>query len=180
MIQYITNPASPVPVAEQVKNVIANGGRWVEIYMPEATDEEIGKVVDEIKPLCIETETFLILSDRVELAKTLNVGGVHLGPHDMLPSKARVYLGAGAVIGVTASSFADVESVKALDIDYISLRPFRDEDGREGLGIEGIKQIVDAMRIAEIEIATVAQGGVTKDDIAALMEAGVNGVIVEC
>ena len=87
MLQFITNTQSPASPAEQIKGVIAGGCRWVQIRMKEASDEEIEKVVAEVKPLCLETETFLLLDDRVELAKRLDVGGVHLGKEDMLPSK---------------------------------------------------------------------------------------------
>ena len=65
MLQYITNTDTKVPVAEQVRGVIAGGCRWVQIRMKDASDEEISAVVSEIKPLCIETRTFLILNDRV-------------------------------------------------------------------------------------------------------------------
>lgn len=177
-IQFITNPELETPIAEQVKKVIADGCRWVEINMPDASDTEIGALVEEIKPLCIETETFLILTGRAELAKTLNVGGVNLGPHDMLPSQARVLLGAGAVIGVIVSSIEEVESVKALDVDYISIAPFRTEDGNNSLGIDGIKTIVNEMQSRQIEIATVARGGIRHEDIDPILKTGVNGIAV--
>ena len=108
MLQFITNTEAGASPAEQIKGVIAGGCRWVQIRMKEASDEDIEKVVAEIKPLCIETETFLILDDRVELAKKLDVGGVHLGKNDMLPSKARMLLGPAAVIGVTANTIDDI------------------------------------------------------------------------
>ncbi len=71
MLQFITNTEAGASPAEQIKGVIAGGCRWVQIRMKEASDEDIEKVVAEIKPLCIETETFLILDDRVELARNL-------------------------------------------------------------------------------------------------------------
>lgn len=182
MLQYITNTKSSVPVAEQVKRVIAGGCRWIQIRMKEASDDEIKAVVEEIMPLCLETESFLILDDRVELAKKLNVGGVHLGKTDMLPSKARLELGAGAVIGVTANTLDDVKAVRSLDVDYIGIGPFRFTETKANLapvlGIEGIRAICQGMDELEINIARVAVGGIKKEDVAALMEAGVNGIAV--
>ena len=150
--------------------------------MKDASDEEITKVIEEIKPLCIETETFLILDDRVELAKTLDVGGVHLGKEDMLPSKARMILGPAAVIGVTANTIDDVKAVRSLDIDYIGIGPFAQTSTKKNLspilGIEGIKSICTHMNDLEINISHVAVGGIKREDVAALMEAGVNGIAV--
>lgn len=182
MLQYITNTSSPTNPADQIKGVIAGGCRWVQIRMKDASDEEISEVVNEIKPLCLETETFLILDDRVELAKTLDVGGVHLGKTDMLPSKARMLLGPAAVIGVTANTIDDIKAVKSLDIDYIGIGPFANTDTKKNLapilGIEGIRSICKEMEELEINIGHVAVGGIRKDDVRALMETGINGIAV--
>lgn len=182
MLQYITNTDCNVPIKDQVRAVLDGGGRWIQVRMKEASDEEIKKVIDEIMPMCLETEAFLILNDRVELAKELNVGGVHLGREDMSPSQARVILGAAAVIGVTANTFEDVEAVRYLDIDYIGIGPYRYTETKKNLapvlGKEGIKEICDKMQKAEILIPKVAVGDVKYDDVPALMEAGVNGVAV--
>ncbi|MBD5348527.1 MAG: thiamine phosphate synthase [Bacteroides sp.] len=182
MLQFITNTESSVSVSDQIKAFIKGGGRWVQVRMKDASDEEITKVIEEIKPLCIETETFLILDDRVELAKTLDVGGVHLGKEDMLPSKARMILGPAAVIGVTANTIDDVKAVRSLDIDYIGIGPFAQTSTKKNLspilGIEGIKSICTHMNDLEINISHVAVGGIKREDVAALMEAGVNGIAV--
>lgn len=182
MLQYITNTDSPVSVVEQVKRVIEGGCRWVQIRMKEASDEEITKVVEEIKPLCLETETFLILDDRVELAKLLDVGGVHLGKMDMLPSKARLVLGPAAVIGTTANTFDDILAVRALDIDYIGMGPFRFTQTKKNLspvlGLDGLRDLNSQMEKNEINIARVAVGGIKKEDVVSIMETGCNGVAV--
>lgn len=182
MLQFITNTDAHVSPVEQIKAVIAGGGRWVQIRMKDASDEEITKVVNEVKPLCLETETFLILNDRVELAKTLDVGGVHLGKEDMLPSKARLILGPAAVIGVTAHKFEDIMAVRSLDIDYIGIGPYSHTQTKKNhseiLGVEGIRKMCAEMEINEINIGHVAIGGITLDDVDDLMNAGCNGIAV--
>lgn len=182
MLQYITNTDSPFSVVDQVKGVIAGGCRWIQIRMKEASDEEISKVIEEIKPLCLETESFLILNDRVDLAKKLDVGGVHLGKMDMLPSKARIELGPAAVIGCTANTFDDILAVRSLDIDYIGIGPFRHTTTKKNLapvlGIEGIRELCQKMKEHEIDIAKVAVGGIKKEDVDFLMSTGINGIAV--
>lgn len=182
MLQFITNTESPVPVVEQVREVINGGCRWIQVRMKDAFDQEISDVIEEIKPLCIEKEVFLILNDRVELAKKLDVGGVHIGKTDMLPSQARLLLGPAAVIGVTANTFEDVLAVRSLDIDYIGIGPFRFTETKKNLApvlaTEGIQSICGRMEAEEINIPRVAVGGIRKEDVRPLMEAGVNGVAV--
>lgn len=183
MLQYITSTTSKVPVAEQIKQVIAGGGKWIQIRMKGASDDEIRKVVDDVMPLCKEKEVFLILNDNPELAKELNVGGVHLGKKDMLPSKARLLLGPAAVIGTTANTFDDILAVRSLDVDYIGIGPFRDTPTKENLapilGLEGIKKLTSEMAAKDITLPTVAVGGIKLEDVESLiMEGGVNGVAV--
>ena len=182
MLQFITNTEAAATPAEQVKGVIAGGCRWVQIRMKDASDEEISRVVEDVKPLCLETETFLILNDRVELAKKLDVGGVHLGKTDMLPSKARLLLGPAAVIGVTANIIDDIKAVRSLDIDYIGMGPYADTRTKKNLapilGLEGIRNLCTEMEQLEINISHVAVGGIGLADVVPIMEAGSNGIAV--
>lgn len=182
MLQYITNTDCQVPVVDQVMAVIEGGCRWIQIRMKDASNDEIRKVVEAVKPTCVKKEAFLLLNDRVELAKELNVGGVHLGKDDMPCSKARMILGPAAVIGVTANTFADIVAVSNLDIDYYGIGPFASTTTKKNLapmlGIEGIRKICFEMAEKEINIAHVAVGGIKLDDVLPLMEAGVNGVAV--
>lgn len=182
LLQYITNTESPSSVTDQIRAVLNGGCRWIQIRMKEATDLEVRNVVETVMPWCLETESFLILDDRVELAKELQVGGVHLGKTDMLPSQARIVLGAGAVIGVTANTIDDVKAVRGLDVDYVGIGPFADTKTKKNLapilGLEGIRRIVTGMKQEQIELPTVAVGGIRLSDVVPLMETGVNGIAV--
>ena len=182
MLQYITNTDCKVPVADQIFAVIEGGCRWVQVRMKDAPADEIRKVIEAVKPRCIEKEVFLILNDRVELAKELNVGGVHLGKEDMPCSRARMLLGPAAVIGVTANTLADVLAVSSLDIDYYGFGPFAATTTKKNLapvlGLEGIRKLCFEMAQKEVNIPHVAVGGITLDDVLPLIEAGVNGIAV--
>lgn len=182
MLQFITNGDNKIMIVEQVKEVLAGGCQWIQLRMKESSDEDIREVVNQIKPLCEQAGAFLIINDRVDLCKELGLGGVHLGKMDMLPSKARMELGAGPIIGVTANTIEDVIAVRSLDIDYIGIGPFRYTTTKKNLapvlGVDGIKSIVDKMQEMEIELPTVAVGGIKADDVDALMETGVRGLAV--
>lgn len=182
MLQFITNTKSTASVIDQALAVIEGGCRWIQVRMKDASDEEIKKVIDAIKPKCIETGAFLLLDDRVELAKELNVGGVHLGKKDMPVSKARMILGAAAVIGVTANTFSDISAVSNLDIDYYGIGPYAHTLTKDNLspvlGLEGIRKICFEMEEKQINIPRVAVGGIKLNDVLSLLEAGVNGIAV--
>ena len=130
--------------------------------------------------MCQETDTFLIIDDRVELVNELRVSGVHLGKEDMDPMQAREILGPHAIIGVTANTAADIIKFKGKDVDYVGLGPFRFTTTKKNLapeiGLEGYTEIVKDVRAAGVELPIVAIGGITEDDVKPLMATGVNGI----
>lgn len=178
MLQYITDNKCSVSVTDQVKAVLAGGCRWIQISTESLNDDEIKKITEEILPLCLETQAFLLMESKVELAKELNVGGVFLKSGDMPCSQARMILGPAAVIGVAASSMADVLKVSALDIDYYGIMPYATDGGSEkkALGLAGVKEIISEMQKQEVNIPHVAIGGIRLEDVEGLVAAGVNGI----
>lgn len=182
MLQYITNTACGKSIPEQVKAVLAGGCRWIQLRMKDAGHDEVMEMAKTIKPLTDEKEAFLIINDYVDICRDVNCTGVHLGKSDTPPSKARMELGPLAVIGVTANTFADIEAVRSLDIDYIGMGPFADTKTKEKLapilGLAGVSALCNEMNAAEINIAHVAVGGVKLEDVKPLLEAGCDGIAV--
>lgn len=180
MLQFITHESDKYSIAEEAQMAIEGGCRWIQLRMKDATDEEVRNVAMELIPMCRETDTFLIIDDRVELVNELKVSGVHLGKEDMDPVEARNILGPHAVIGVTANTAADILRFKGKDVDYVGLGPCRFTTTKKNLspeiGVEGYKAIVDEVRAAGMEIPIVAIGGITVDDVDKLMSQGVNGI----
>lgn len=167
---------------ELVQMVIEGGCRWVQLRMKDVPDSEVRAAAEEIIPLCRETDTFLIIDDRVEVVNELKVSGVHLGPDDMAPGEARELLGPHAVIGETCHSAAEILAYRGLDIDYFGLGPFRHTTTKKNLaptlGLDGYRCIMHEVRAAGVETPVVAIGGITIDDVDALMQTGVNGLAV--
>ncbi len=182
MLQFITNKSDKYSIAEEVQMAIEGGCRWIQLRMKDASDEEVKEVALEIIPMCQETDTFLIIDDRVNLVNELKVSGVHLGKTDMNPLEAREILGPHAIIGVTANSADDIVKYKGKDIDYIGLGPYRYTYTKKNLapvlGLDGISDIISQVRNEGIEIPIVAIGGITADDVQPLLNAGVNGIAV--
>lgn len=175
MLQYITDSSSKRSVEDQIKEVLAAGGNWITIDPAGLSDDEIKALVEKIMPSCLEKQAFLLIKDKVELAKEMNIGGVVLSQGSgEFPSHARMTLGAAAVIGVEVTSTDQISKLQGLDVDYVVMTPYK--GGENALGIDAIKQLCSYMEEKEMELPRVAAGGVAYDDIAPLMEAGCNGV----
>lgn len=182
MLQFITNSDSQINVVDQIKGAIAGGCRWIQVNMKDASDDEIKCVINEVKPICQESESILILSDRVELVKELELDGVHLDKGAMLPTQAREILGAGPIIGVAANSFSDISQIRYFDIDYISVGPYKHPESSTAdspiVSIYDYASIMAQIHEQQIELPIVAFGDIETTDIQGLWATGINGIAV--
>ena len=179
---FITHPSDRYTIAEEVQMALEGGCKWIQLRMKDASDEEFRQTALEIIPMCQENEAFLVFDDRVELAMEMGVHGVHLGKNHMNPLQARETMGGEAIIGVTANTADDIIRFRGWDVDYVGLGPFRYTTTKSNLspvlGIDGYREIVKAVRDSGMTLPIVAIGGITIDDIPAIMATGVNGVAV--
>ncbi len=181
MLQYIVNTNCGKSVIDQVKAVLAGGCRWIELRFTGKNHEENLALAKEVMSLCDEVKAYLIIIDDVEVCREANASGVHLESDDITPSKARAEVGPMGVVGVSVNTIEEIEPLVALDIDYFAIGPFRHSESYKGhpeLGTEGIGKICRQLEKEEVVTARVATGGISKDDISALLNAGVNGVAV--
>lgn len=182
MLQFITHPSKRYSIVEQVKMVLEGGCKWIQLRMKEATDEEVKAVAEELIPLCKEADAILVINDRVELVKEMEVTGVHLGKKDMPVAEARNLLEGGPIIGATANTAGDIFALKGIDVDYVGLGPFHYTTTKENLspilGLEGYRKIMKEIREAGVQLPVVAIGGITLEDIDDVMATGVNGVAI--
>lgn len=179
---FITHPSDRYSIAEEVQMALEGGCKWIQLRMKDASDEEFRQTALEIIPLCKENEAFLVFDDRVELAMEMGVHGVHLGKNDMDPLQAREIMGAEAIIGVTANTADDIVRLKGWDVDYVWLGPYRYTTTKKNLspllGTDGYRDVVNKVREADVLLPIVAIGGISIEDIPAIMSTGVNGIAV--
>lgn len=179
-LQFITHQTNRYSYLDSARMALAGGCKWIQLRMKDASVEEVENVALQLMPLCKEQGAVFILDDYVELAGKLNVDGVHLGKKDMPIDQARQILGEAFVIGGTANTFEDVVQHYQAGADYLGIGPFRFTTTKKNLspvlGLEGYSAILTRMREAKIELPVVAIGGITPDDIPAILDTGVDGI----
>ncbi|AHF11547.1 thiamine-phosphate pyrophosphorylase [Barnesiella viscericola DSM 18177] len=180
MLQFITHQTLRFGIVEGAVAALKGGCKWIQLRMKEAPLDEVERTARELIPLCQEHEAILVLDDYPQLAADLDVDGVHLGKLDMPVSEARLLIGEKYIIGGTANTFDDIQSLVRQDADYVGLGPFRFTETKKNLspilGLEGYARIMRQCRENDLKIPVVAIGGITADDIPALMETGVSGI----
>lgn len=179
-LQFITHYTDKYSYYDSARMALEGGCRWIQLRMKEATEKEVEEEALRIQSLCKEYEAIFVIDDHVELVKRIHADGVHLGKKDMPILQARQLLGEEFIIGGTANTFEDVQKHAADGADYIGCGPFRFTTTKKNLspivGLEGYRHIVERMRETGIQLPIVAIGGITYEDIPAIMETGVTGI----
>lgn len=180
MIQFITHYTERYSYLDSVRLALAGGCRWIQLRVKEATVDELLPMALEAQRLCREAGATFIIDDHVALVKEIHADGVHLGLNDMPIQEARKMLGDDYIIGGTANTFDDIKKHYEAGANYIGCGPFRYTTTKKNLspilGLEGYRQVVRQMQEHHIDLPIVAIGGITADDIPAIMQTGVTGI----
>ena len=180
MLQFISHYTDKYSYLDSICLALQGGCRWIQLRMKDATDDEVRPIAIEAQKLCKQYGATFIIDDRVALVKELQADGVHLGKNDMPIAEARRLLGPDYIIGATANTIWDVKAHYAAGADYIGCGPFRFTTTKQKLspvlGLDGYRRIIIEMRAAHIDIPIVAIGGITKEDIPAILATGITGI----
>ena len=180
MVQFISHYSERYSYLDSIQLALEGGCRWIQLRMKDATDDEVRPIAIKAQQLCRQYHATFIIDDRVALVRELGADGVHLGKNDMPIREARQLLGPDYIIGGTANTFEDAKAHYEASADYIGCGPFRFTTTKQKLapvlGLDGYRQIIQQMRAANITIPVVAIGGITKDDIPAILQTGITGI----
>ncbi len=130
-----------------------------------------------LRQLTRDCGALLIVNDRVDIALAVEADGVHLGEQDLPISIARRLLGKQAIIGASAATPERAIAAKSHGASYIGVGPIYSTsskaDAGDAIECAAIEQIKDAAGLPVLAI-----GGITRDNVAAVIRAGADGVAV--
>ncbi len=136
-------------------------------------------MANEAREITSHFQTRLIINDHYKVAKAVKADGVHLGKTDSCPTIARTHLYTWQIIGGTANTLQDCETLISKEVDYISLGPFRFTTTKDNLslvlGLNGYTAIIEALKT---ETPIIGVGGITTDDVTDILETGISGIAV--
>ncbi len=182
-LQYISQGFTQAEQELHIKNALDNGIQWIQVRWKNTPENELIRLCDKVKTLCLEYKSVCIINDHVQVAKNIGADGVHLGLQDTSVEAARSVLGENKIIGGTANTFSDLLRRISESCDYIGLGPLRFTSTKEKLSpvldFDGYENIIRSLKENSIEIPKIfAIGGVILDDVERLQETGIYGVAV--
>jgi len=158
--------------------VLEAGGPDLALHLrgPRSSGRRLHSLARALRPLALESDSVLLVNDRIDVALTVELSGVHLGQRSLPPQTARSLLGPRKLLGLSVHGPEEAESDEGNAVDFYlvgTIYSSASHPGAGGSGVGRIRQIRERTRIPLFAI-----GGVTPDRVGEVVEAGASGAAV--
>jgi thiamine-phosphate pyrophosphorylase len=178
-LHYISQGSSSKEHLENIQKACSSGAELVQLRLKNVSEKKLLKFAQEAREITSHFQTRLIINDHYKIAKEVKADGIHLGKTDTCPIIARKFLYTWQIIGGTANTIQDCETLLDKRVNYISLGPFRVTATKDiaptALGLNGYTAITDVLKTGTPIIGV---GGITTEDVTDILETGVSGIAV--
>lgn len=176
---YLVSPPAvePGPFAERLKAALDGGDvacfqYWAPGSVPGGVpDDQLARAADILMPIAQSRDVAFLLNDRPALARRLGCDGVHVTADEPDVAAVRRVLGDDLILGVSARNSRHIAMEAGENgADYVSFGPFFASGTKPG--IDAIAPEIVQWWSEIFEIPSVAIGGMTPENCAALVAGG--------
>jgi thiamine-phosphate pyrophosphorylase len=179
-----TGLCRPRPVADVVRAAVAGGVTAVQVREKTASRRELYALTLAVRhALAGAPGVAVIVNDAVDVALLAGADGVHVGQDDLPAAEVRALIGPDLLLGLSIGSATDLRSALMLPagvVDVVGLGPVwatpTKPDAGPELGPAGIASLAEGARAAGL--LSVAIGGISASNAAAVWATGVDGICV--
>jgi len=171
----ITDKKLKPDIPRAVRDALEGGARAIQLRMKEASTREMIEIGRIIRRLTREYGALYFVDDRLDVALATDADGVQLGPDDM-PLEIAREIAPNMLIGASVYSLEEALEAERLKADFLgagSVFPSPSKPDARVIGIDGLKKIVE-----NVKIPVVAIGGVNHENARMVLETGVDGLAV--
>lgn len=178
-LHYISQGDTPKEHLENIHRACASGAELVQLRLKDVNKKVVLETAKKAREITGHFQTRLIINDYYKIAAEIKADGVHLGKSDTCPTIARKELASWQIIGGTANTLEDCQTLIEKKVDYIGLGPFRFTKTKDNLSpVLGENGYLSILKELKTDTPIIAIGGITQKDILDIMIAGVYGIAV--
>jgi thiamine-phosphate pyrophosphorylase len=161
---------------EIAAQTIEGGAKVIQLRDKNMPKRELLPISRELKSLCAEHGLLFIVNDHLDIAIAADADGLHLGQDDLPIPVARRLLPIDKIIGCSVINVDQAITAEAEGADYIAAGSIYTTNSKEVVEVIGLERL--RLIKSEIRLPLVAIGGITQDNVAAVIAAGANSVAV--
>lgn len=181
-IQFITNNSDTTELLITARKACEAGVRWIQYRNKNASAKKMFEEAKQLKAVCREFKTTLIINDNPDLCFEIGADGVHLGKEDASIEEARNLIGDKFIIGASCHHIDDIIRAQYDGANYVGLGPWNftstKNDLKPVLGKSGFEKVMNDYAKKNLTIPVYAIGGVQADDVEFFLSLGIHGVAV--
>ena len=154
---------------ELTLKAIAGGAKTIQLRQKTGTKQDFLTTARSLKGICAAEGVPLIINDSLEIALACKADGVHLGQEDLPADSARSLMPIDMVLGVSVRSANEAQKALEDGADYVGAGAIFKTDTKDSsaLGLAELKAIQQS-----VKLPVVAIGGINKDNIKSVFDAG--------
>ncbi len=178
-VYLIADPAlcGPLGVVETVRQAAGQGVTCVQLRDKRGPSDRRAEIARALVAILAPHGIPLIVNDDLDATLAAGAAGLHIGPDDLPPARARAGLGPGRWLGVSVPSAAAVGSADPGMVDYAGIGAVYGTQSKlkhdPPLGIDGFQRLR-----ARVPMPVVAIGGIDAAGAGPVIQAGADGVAV--
>ena len=161
---------------DQVEQTILGGATFIQVREKELDKEDFLNEAVEIQKLCKAHHIPFVINDNVEIARSIDADGVHVGQSDMKAGDVRALIGSDKILGVSVQTVEQAVLAEKNGADYLGVGAVFQTGSKadaDDVSHETLKAICEA-----VSIPVIAIGGITKDNVMQLAGSGICGIAV--
>ncbi|MDR2522651.1 MAG: thiamine phosphate synthase [Synergistaceae bacterium] len=173
---------APLSLEEQARLALDGGATAIQLRDKSMNGGELLKTAKALATLCRERGALFIVNDRLDVALLSDADGVHLGQDDLPVTEARRLAVAAQglsypfVIGASVHTACEAKEAEGAGADYLGVGAVFGTGSKGDVTIIGVEGCREAVK--ETLLPSAAIGGISLDNLAEVMSAGVDGVSV--
>ena len=163
-------------LTEAVEEAIMGGVTLVQLREKKVSTLEYYNIACRVKEVTDKYGVPLIIDDRLDIALAVDAAGLHIGQEDLPAKQARELLGPDKILGVSARNLDEALKAEKDGADYLGVGAMFETSTKANpvyVAIDELKRITQ-----EVNIATVAIGGVNEKTVDRLKDTNIDGIAV--
>jgi thiamine-phosphate pyrophosphorylase len=158
------------------EEALEGGVDAVQLRRKEASARELFPLAKIIREIADRVGAALFVNDRADVALAAGAAGVHLAGHSLPVAAARAVLPPPLKVGVSCHGVAEAIQAQTEGADYVFLGTIFPSPSKADAKPVGLEELSRARR--EVTIPIIAIGGITLENVGAVLSAGADGVAV--
>ena len=156
--------------------MIAGGARLIQYRDKVSEPADVYRACKRLRPVLRKADVLFIVNDYPDIAVAVGADGVHVGVDDLPADACRRVVGDEMIIGRSSHSLDEALAGAAQPVDYLAVGAIFATMTKPEYTVVGLDVLAEVR--ARVELPLFAIGGITSENLDAVLARGPDGVAI--